>query len=194
MVLFRTALVLTFVFGATQSMTAKPFKHPFGELREYHKHWLAVCPDKFNPGSESEYETTCWASAFSGNPDGSFDGAFPGYRLSVSRNRTTGKMAVTFVAPSIDKIDQTRHIKLQFSDWAVLSFKYGNEVTPNRNSGNEYIFTDPAQSADIIKRMKRGNHVIIRFPVKDGEERMQFSTIGLTKALKFTEKYAKPRN
>lgn len=186
------ACIITLPLAATHSAFARPFHHPFGELREYHKHWLAVCPDKFNPGSRSDYKTTCWASTFTGNPDGTMNGAFPGYRLSVSRHRKTGKLAITFVSDGMESIDQTRPIKLQFSNWTILQFKYGTEVTPNRNSGNEYIFTDPAQTLDLVKRMKAANHVIIRFPLKQGERDMQFSTIGLRNALRFTEKYASP--
>ena len=57
-------LVSVALICSVQSPMASPFHHPFGELREYHKHWLAVCPDTFNPNSNSEYETTCWASTF----------------------------------------------------------------------------------------------------------------------------------
>ena len=56
---------------------AEPFQHKFGELREYHKHWLAVCPNRHVPSEMMSYGSTCWASTYTGT-----DGFFLDDRLS----------------------------------------------------------------------------------------------------------------
>ncbi len=169
---------------------AEPFKHPFGELREYHRHWLAVCPDKHTPQSKSQYETNCWASTYTGDGNGSFSGAFPGNRLSVLRNRTTGEYKITFVATSADQIDATRPVLVKFSGLPVQAFTYGTSITPNENSGNEYVFASLAQTSDMVKSMRLRNRVTITMPTKTGQQTMGFSLIGLASALGFLQAHA----
>jgi len=176
--------------GAWPAAEARPFHHPFGEMREYHRHWLAVCPDAHKPGSEMAYNTNCWASTWTGNEDGSFSGDFPGYRLSVHRNRTTGALSLTFVSVSAEKIDKTRPVRVKFSNGPATDYAYGTSVTPNGNIGNEYTFPIARESQALIRRMKAGNAVTITLPTDKGETSMRFSLIGLRSALGFLKKYA----
>ncbi len=184
------ALICALLISATSLAMARPFHHPFGELREYHRHWLAVCPDKHEPASQSEYRTNCWASTWTGNDDGTFTGGFPGDRLSVHRNRTTGELAITFVSEMVENIDKSRPIHVQFSNGSVSDYSYGASITPNRNSGNEYTFPIKMETEELVKRMKAGSHVTIIMPTKSGDKSMFFSLIGLKSALGFLEKFA----
>ena len=182
-------LSTTFLFAAYVA-NARPFLHPFGELREYHRHWLAVCPDAHEPGSGFEYKSNCWTSTWTGNKDGTFSGPFPGDRLSVHRNRTTGEMAITFVSEVVENINTSRPVRIRFSKGSVREYQYGTSVTPNRNSGNEYTFAVIKEVDELVQQMKAGDHLIITMPTKSGERPMFFSLIGLTGALGFLEKYA----
>lgn len=168
---------------------ARPFHHSFGELREYHRHWLAVCPDVHEPDSASDYRNSCWASTFTGTKEGSFAGSFPGNRLSVHRNRKTGAHKITFVGTFVEKIDRSRRVRVKFSDGSVLKYTYGSGVTPNQNSGNEYTFRVKADVKDLMRRMRAGNHMTIILPTKSGEEKMFFSLQGLGASMNFAEKY-----
>lgn len=169
---------------------AKPFHHQFGELREYHRHWLAVCPDKHDPSSPSQYQRNCWASTFTGDENGSFKGEFPGFRLSVSRNRISGKKAITFVGPLLNFIDTNQPFMLRHSNGDLDWLRFGDEITTNGDSGNEFLFANQATSTRTISKMLAGNHVTIRVPLKSGHKDLFFSTIGLRAALKFTKEYA----
>jgi len=184
------ALLIVFVTGASSLSLARPFHHPFGELREYHRHWLAVCPDVHKPAAQSEYQTNCWASTWTGNEDGTFTGSFPGNRLSVHRNRKTGQLAITFVSASVENIDPKRSVTVKFSDGRVSKYPYGTSVTPNRNSGNEYTFAIQTDTNNLVRAMKAGNHVTITMPTNGTDKSMFFSLVGLTSALGFLEKYA----
>jgi len=169
---------------------AKPFHHQFEELREYHRHWLAVCPDRYDPNSNSEYYRNCWASTFTGDENGSFKGDFPGFRLSVSRNRANGNKAITFVAPLLNFIDTNQPFILIYSNGDVEWLRYGDGITTNGNSDNEFLFANPASSARNLSKMLAGNYVTIRVPLKAGPKDLFFSTIGLRAALKFTRDFA----
>ncbi|MEM9206452.1 MAG: hypothetical protein AAGA88_08985 [Pseudomonadota bacterium] len=188
--MLRTLSLACLVIAVSFGAQSRPFQHPFGELREYHRHWLAVCPNEHQPGTDSDYYTSCWASAWTGNPDGTFGGDFPGDRLSVLRNRSTGAIKITFVSDMVENIDTDRPIEVRYSSGRIRDYTFGSDVTTNGNSLNEYIFTDPGQVEDIIARMRRGSHVVITLPTKTGERRMQFSTLGLRAAMGFLERYA----
>ncbi|MEM6665559.1 MAG: hypothetical protein AAF638_04070 [Pseudomonadota bacterium] len=184
-------LVATLVAGGFLAQAlAEPFQHSFGELREYHRHWLSVCPDTHTPGADDDYATTCWATTWTGNPDGSMDGFFPGDRLSVQRNRVTGALSITFVSVPVEEVDQDRPVEVRFSSGRIRAFAYGSAVTPNRNSGNEYTFTNPEDVADLIRCMRAGSHMTITLPTTGDDATMQFSLWGLRRAMGFLERYA----
>ena len=144
--------VVAALFLNTNLAGGEPFHHPFGELREYHKHWISVCPDVHEPDSNSDYRTNCWASTWTGNEDGTMSGAFPGDRLSVHRNRTTGDMKVTIAAIFVDEIDRSRPVRVKFSGGHRAEYTFGEAFTQHQNFGNEYTFAAGDTTADIIRR------------------------------------------
>jgi len=182
--------VVAALFLNTNLAGGEPFHHPFGELREYHKHWISVCPDIHEPDSNSDYRTNCWASTWTGNEDGTMSGAFPGDRLSVHRNRTTGDMKVTIAAIFVDEIDRSRPVRVKFSGGHRAEYTFGEAFIQHQNFGNEYTFAAGDTTADIIRRMRAGNHITITLPLHNGEHAMFYSLQGLRDAMAFTEQYA----
>lgn len=175
----------TLGFAAIASTQAKPFSHPFGELREYHKHWLAVCPDKSNRNAKDDYTRSCWASTYSGNEDGSIGAPFPGYRLSLLKDRFTGSFKITFVANLNSSYVKNGEASIRFSDGKIMPLEFGRDIITNGNTINEFTFVDPDLTYDLITRMRYANYIRIILPAKSGKQSIQFSTQGLRAAMNF---------
>jgi len=185
-------LIILALFGFCAPLAAKPFHHEFGELREYHRHWLAVCPDKFIPTSTNSYERECWASTFSG-VNGRFNGDFPGNRLTVSRDRASGILKITFVMVSEDQVDRSRRIGVTFSSGSQDDYVFGERIVTNGNVINEFTFPFADDTANMLDRMRVGTYMRMTIPlITGGEATTHFSLRGLNKALQFTQEYALP--
>ena len=92
---FGFALVMT--LAATFPLAAEPFHHPYGEWREYHRDWLAACPDVIDDDATDFYGHSCFASTGSQQLNSA---GLPAYKLTLLRNRLTGELdiAVTLAA------------------------------------------------------------------------------------------------
>ena len=176
-------VLLALILSPTAAMS-EPFHHKFGELREYYAHWLAVCPDKHDPNSASQYERTCWASTTPNN-----DGPFFDQRLSVSRDRTTSAIGIRFVAPNYADIDKSGAVTIRFSGGRVWSGAWKSSLTDV--AANEFAFNDSAEIAILLAHMRRANWMSIETPMKSGKQSLLFSTIGLNDSLDFLKKYAR---
>lgn len=175
------------VIMGVQQATGEPFHHKFGELREYHRHWLAVCPDQADANTTSDYNRTCWASTHANKPGEFFD-----ERLSVSRDRFNGEFKVRFVSSAYQNLDKSRPVTVKFSDGSTMVFPFGSSVS-NTDSVNEF-FLAKDNPTPLIAAMKNTNWMKLSVPVTDGAFQLTYSMIGLTAALGFTEKYAAPSN
>ena len=163
---------------------AEPFQHKFGELREYHKHWLAVCPNRHVPSEMMSYGSTCWASTYTGT-----DGFFLDDRLSVARNRTTGAIGITFV--NNDTLDKSQPVNLRFSNGSPVLFSFGSQIEINGNVINEYRFVKSQDIEKLVAGMKSANRLTITLPTTNGSRRFTYSMIGFTAALNFLENHAR---
>ena len=187
----NTTLTLSFytVFSAillSQPGFAQPFQHKFGELREYHKHWLAVCPNTYEPNSNSDYTTSCWAVTHAGGK-----GFFLSSRLTVLRNRQSGAIKITFLFDDYAKIDKGKQVNVRFSNGTKMDFAFGTSVLP-RHSINEFVIA--AENPDeMLQIMKASNWMQLKVPTTDGVQSINYSMIGLTAAMKFTKDYAEPK-
>ena len=180
------------LFGVALPTSANPFKHEFGELRQYHQHWLSVCPLEHIPSPEQNYNSTCWASTWTGNENGSVAGHFPGDRLSVIRNRSTGQLTITFVDLLTYDATPKGPLKLRFSNGAVREFQWGSDIVNHGNVANEFTFASTEVTDDILARLKATSHVIFSWQTPSGKRSLFFSAMGLTDAFEFTKSYAQP--
>ncbi|MFD0917655.1 hypothetical protein ACFQ14_14730 [Pseudahrensia aquimaris] len=184
--MFGKILVATVALCALASpVIAKRFQHPFGELREYHRHWLTVCPNKKNIQAAAFYERTCWASTFSGDREGNVSGSFPGNRLTVSKDRFTGRFKITFVASTKANYQNEGPVILRFSNGDTLSLTFNKDVVTNGNSLNEFPFADDAMTYQLIEKMRLASHMVMTLPANAGPQRIQFSMLGLRSAMEF---------
>ena len=80
---------------------ADPFEHSSGEWREYHRDWLASCPDLINEDATDYYGFSCFASTGSQELNSA---SLPAYKLTLMLNRLTGDLdlAIT-VGPTLTR-------------------------------------------------------------------------------------------
>ncbi len=185
---FKSVLTLLSLIGLVISFqvataASEPFHHKFGELREYHKHWLAVCPDAYVPNSKSDYSNFCWAVTHSGK-----NGFFLDNRLAVYRNRQSGQIKISFLFDAYDRIDKKQPISARFSNGEVMKFEFGRSARQH-DSINEFVIA--ADNPDeMLKVMKVSNWMQLSVPTTTQTEVINYSMIGVAAAMKFAEKYA----
>ena len=106
-------------------VSAKPFKHKFGEWREYNSAWLGVCPIKLEPekAKYGTYYDHCWAVAGSAETNGI---GYPAYSFRIHRHRVTGTMEIsfTYAAAGTDKLDTSNPMTMQFDGGAETDLSF----------------------------------------------------------------------
>lgn len=180
-----SALIVAPISISLSSVFAQPFQHKFGELREYHRHWLSVCPNEKDDASPSFYKRTCWASTYSGDEKGRVTSDLPGYSLSVQKDRFTGRFNIRFVAKTQTNYRTGAPVTFRFSDGTTVPLEFGKDVITNGNTINEFILADTDKAYDMISRMRYASHMIITMPGVTEPHRIQFSMMGLRKAMAF---------
>lgn len=145
---------------------AEPFHHPFGEWREYHRDWLAACPDIIDESATNYYGFSCFASTGSQELNSA---NLPAYKLTLLRNRLNGELdlAITVAADGVEA-DTTRPLVLAFGGEAPEAFTFGQDLETRYNTANQYFVADPARKAALIERMKERNALLLTVPLTGG--------------------------
>lgn len=181
----RPIVLLTLIVGLSAAglAQAKPFRHPFGEWREYNKHWLSVCPIT-SEKTASFYRDHCWATTFAG-PEYEYARR---HQLAVYRHRDTGWLQIRF-AIHWEDLDPQSSIVLKFDRAPQVEIAVSD--LEQRNTLNVYWLTDPVVVQTMIDDMRSSNGLNVAYRFADGrEEEVRFSMIGFTKAFEFTLTYA----
>lgn len=189
-------LAMTFAFT---SLHAKPFKHPFGELREYNDAWLSVCPEKYNPESTTKffYETHCWAVVESAAEKNSVD--YPYYSLRIYRDRRDGTITIGFThAPNEpETLDVTRPMVVTIDGKKRLEIPFGEGWERSEMVLNEYLLRDSEGQREFLDELRNGAFMAIDIPLIRGETSLYhmvpYSLHGVRASEKFMKEYASPR-
>lgn len=172
-------------------VAAEPFHHPFGEWREYHRDWLAACPDVIDEDAADYYGYSCFASTGSQELN---DANLPAYKLTLFRNRLDGTLdlAIT-VSPASGEYDAARPIILQFGGEPPLVFEAGVDLETRYNTVNQFYVADPQRLASLIETMKQRNAVTLSVPLVGQEEAVvtRLSLRGVLASLDFMSTYAR---
>jgi hypothetical protein len=172
-------------------VAAEPFHHPFGEWREYHRDWLAACPDNIVEGSPDFYGYSCFASTGSQELNGA---NLPAYKLTLIRNRLNGEidLAIT-VASDAGDYDPARPIVLQFGGEPPLSLAMGTDIETRHNTVNQFFIADAEQLSALVDTMKDRNAVTLSVPLVGQEQPVQtwLSLRGVLASLDFMDTYAR---
>lgn len=171
---------------------AEPFHHPFGEWREYHRDWLAACPDIINEDATDYYGFSCFASTGSQELNSA---NLPAYKLTLFRNRLNGELEVAItVAADGAAVDPSRPLLMAFGGETAEAFSFGQDLETRYNTTNQYFVADPARKAALIERMKERNSLLLTVPLAGGDaasKQVWLSLRGVIASLDFMAAYAR---
>lgn len=173
------------------SALADPFEHSTGEWREYHRDWLASCPDVINEDATDYYGFSCFAST-GGQELNSAN--LPAYKLTLMRNRLSGDLdlAITVAADDVET-DTAGKMVLSFTGEAPMSLDFVSDLETRYNTINQFYVSDPAVKTELIERLKARNAMSLTVPLKgatDGKA-VRFSLRGVAASLDFMATYAR---
>jgi hypothetical protein len=187
----RIGTILALLVAACLPAVAEPFHHPFGEWREYHRDWLAACPDFIDDGAADYYGFSCFASTGSQEVNGA---GLPAYKLTLIRNRLNGELdiAVTIAADGV-VLDTARPLLLTFGGETPEAFGFAGDLETRHDVANQYFVTDPARKAALIERMKERNAIVLTVPLAGPPDRqlVPLSLRGVLASLDFMATYAR---
>ena len=163
-------LAITIATIGLSSASAKPFKHKFGEWREYNSAWLGVCPIKLEPekAKYGTYYDHCWAVAGSAETNGI---GYPAYSFRIHRHRVTGTMELsfTYAATGTDKLDITKPMTMQFDGGAGTNLSFSTALETRFNTSNEYFIKDERQKDFILENLRERNHLTVSVPLSSSQ-------------------------
>lgn len=188
----RIGLALLAAFSCTMPLAAAPFHHPAGEWREYHRDWLAACPDVIDEDATDYYGFSCFASTGSQTLNSA---GLPAYKLTLLRNRLTGALdlALTVAADGVEA-DTSRPLLLTFGGEAPMSLDFQSDLETRYNIINQFYVVDPARKAALLERMKQRNALLLTVPLLGGNTASQpvsLSLRGVVASLDFMATYAR---
>lgn len=187
----RTGLALTAALLSTLPLAAEPFHHAFGEWREYHRDWLAACPDVIDEGSADYYGISCFASTGSQELNGA---NLPAYKLTLFRNRLNGELdvAITVAADGVET-DTSRPLVLAFGGGVPESFDFTTDLETRYNTVNQFFVADAKRKAALIEQMKQRNSLTLIVPLTGAQDskEVRLSLRGVMASLDFMAAYAR---
>ena len=186
----RTVVALVLAAGLAGPASAEPFAHSSGEWREYHRDWLASCPDRIIEDAADYSGYSCFASTGSAELNSA---SLPVYKLTLIRNRLDGELdlAVTVAADGV-VVDETRPLVLGFGGEAPVSLAFGTDLETRHNTLNQYFIADAATRDRLLELMKERNAVTLGVPVMDGAVReVRLSLRGVLASLDFMSSHAR---
>lgn len=189
--IFRFGVALVAILSPV-SLAAAPFHHPFGEWREYHRDWLASCPDVIDESATDYYGFSCFASTGSQELNGA---NLPAYKLTVFRNRLNGELDIAItVSPDSGEADTTRPLIFAFGGEAPETFDFATDLETRYNTVNQFYVADPVRSAALLERMKARNSLQLTVPLKGGANQsavVWLSMRGVLASMDFMATYAR---
>ena len=187
----RIGSALLVLVASALPVAAEPFHHPFGEWREYHRDWLAACPDVIDESATDYYGFSCFASTGSQELNGA---NLPAYKLTVFRNRLTGDLdvAITVAADGVEA-DTSRPLLLAFGGEQPEQFDFTADLETRYNTVNQFFVADPQRKAALLERMKERNSLLLTVPLTGTQANKQvwLSLRGVTASIDFMATYAR---
>lgn len=187
----RIMCVVAVLASSVTGTAAEPFHHPYGEWREYHRDWLAACPDAIDEDAADYYGYSCFASTGSAQLNGA---SLPAYKLTLIRNRLDGTvdMAIT-VSPDDGVYDESRPITLQFGGEPEIALEMGDGIETRFNTVNMFYIADEALKDSLLDKFADRNAVTLSVPLEGRETPVstRLSLRGVLASLDFMAAYAR---
>lgn len=175
----------------TVPAVAEPFHHPFGEWREYHRDWLAACPDVIDEDALDYYGFSCFASTGSEELNSA---NLPAYKLTILRNRLTGELDIAMTVAGDDaEVDASRPMVLAFGGEPPISLDFTGDLETRYNTTNQYYVVDGAARDSLIEQMKARNALSLTIPLLGlpKSKTVRLSLRGVAASLDFMATYAR---
>lgn len=186
----RIAICLAALLALGGPALAQPFHHSSGEWREYHRDWLAACPDVIDEDAKDFYGYSCFASTGSAELN---DANLPAYKLTLIHNRLDGEidLAIT-VAPARGEYDVERPILLRFGGEAPIALSWGSDIETRHNVTNQFFLVGADREA-VLARMAERNALTLSVPLVGVEKPVEswMSLRGVLASLDFMSTYAR---
>lgn len=187
----RLGSILALLAAACLPATAEPFHHSSGEWREYHRDWLASCPENINEDAADYHGFSCFASTGSQELNGA---NLPAYKLTLIHNRLNGELdvAITVAADRVT-LDTTRPLLLAFGGENPEPFAFAGDLETRYSVANQYFVVDPARKDALIERMKERNALRLTVPLAGSQANKEvwLSLRGVLASLDFMATYAR---
>lgn len=171
---------------------ADPFEHSSGEWREYHRDWLASCPNAINEDAAGYYGFSCFASTGSQELNSA---NLPAYKLTIMRNRLNGALDLAFTAAADGaQVDASRPLVLSFGGGEPEELSFTRDLETRFNTTNQFFVADPARSETLIERLKERNAVTLTVPLTGGtadSKQVRLSLRGVLASIDFMATYAR---
>ena len=188
----RIGSVVVTLVSASLPVAAAPFHHPFGEWREYHRDWLAACPDAIVEDAADYYGFSCFASTGSQELNSA---GLPAFKLTLFRNRLNGELDVAItVAADGAEVDTSKPLVLAFGGETPESFDFNTDLETRYNTANQFFIADPARKAAVLERMKERNALMLTVPLGGGaapSKEVWLSLRGVIASIDFMATYAR---
>lgn len=186
----RHALCLALIAALCLPAAAQPFHHPYGEWREYHRDWLAACPDAINKDATDYYGYSCFASTGSQELNSA---NLPAYKLTLIRNRLDGVVDIAITVATDDgRYDESQAMVLAFGGEEPYRLLWGTDLETRYNTTNQFFIIGPRRD-EVLDKMKDRNAVTLAVPLV-GMERpaeTRLSLRGVLSSLDFMATYAR---
>lgn len=170
---------------------ADPFEHSTGEWREYHRDWLASCPNLINEDATDYFGFSCFASTGSQELNSA---NLPAYKLTLMRNRLSGDLdiAITVAADNVET-DTAGKIVLAFGGEGSVSLDFASDLETRYNTINQFYVVDPALKVELIERLKARNALSMTVPLTGAAttKNVRLSLRGVAASLDFMAAYAR---
>ena len=184
------ALCLTLV--TLTPLAADPFRHSSGELREYHRDWLAACPDVIDESANDYYGFSCFASTGSQQLNSA---GLPAYKLTLMRNRLTGEIDIAFTVALDDaEVDTSGALMVEFGGERAMRFAFPQDLETRYNTINQFYVSDPERKAALLEQMQQRNALTLTVPLRGGAKDSQsvwLSMRGVLASLDFMAAHAR---
>lgn len=181
-------LVALLTLGGTA--LAEPFHHSSGEWREYHRDWLAACPDAIDEDANDFYGYSCFASTGSQELN---DANLPAYKLTLIHNRLDGEidLAIT-VSPAQGEYDVERPIMLRFGGEVPIALTWGGDIETRHNVTNQFFLIGGDRDA-VLEKMAVRNALTLSVPLVGVEKPVEswMSLRGVLASRDFMSTYAR---
>ncbi len=172
-----------FLVSAPQAIAGPWFMHEFGELRAYHKDWLAVCAN----GGKGACRVVQIKLENKNEP------FFGDARLAVNEGDPEGAPWIELFARNIPAPLGALIVRIDGKQVAALEPLKGYQ--PARNTMETYWIDDAAIVNDLLPQMLAGNTIVFDYQANENGLRKQvsFSLRGITAALRAIEEVIKKR-